>query len=106
MKKLLYVLRTALTGVHLLRTGELETDVTRLVDDHNLASARDLVEAKRAGERTAANPALLDAWRPELARVLSDLDASWRQTVLPEEPPEDALGALEAWLVALRRSHF
>ncbi len=31
-KKLLYVLRTALTGIHLLRTGQLVTDLTRLVD--------------------------------------------------------------------------
>jgi uncharacterized protein len=30
-KKLLYVLRTTLTGIHLLETGDLEADLTRLM---------------------------------------------------------------------------
>ena len=33
-KKLLYVLRTALTGMHLLRSGKIVTDVTALVDEY------------------------------------------------------------------------
>lgn len=102
VKKLLYVLRTALTGTHLLRTGELEADLTSLMDDYGLADARSLVEAKKAGERTAADPALLDAWRPRLDEVLSGLDRGYTSSVLPEEPPADAAEALEAWLVETR----
>ena len=56
------------------RTGELETDLVRLLDDYDLRDAAALVEAKRAGERTAADPALLDAWRPRLAGLLDRLD--------------------------------
>ncbi len=102
VKKVLYVLRTALTGTHLLRSGELEADVTCLLDEYGFGEARDLVAAKRAGERTAADPALLDAWRPRLQAALEGLDVAFAQTVLPEEPPNAA--ALEAWLVDVRRA--
>lgn len=106
VKKLLYVLRTATTGTHLLRTGELETDLVRLLDDYDLRDAAALVEAKRAGERTAADPALLDAWRPRLAGLLDRLDEAWPASVLPIEPVPAAIAALEAWLVGVRRSRF
>ncbi|WP_394821297.1 DNA polymerase beta superfamily protein [Pendulispora albinea] len=43
-KKLLYVLRTALTGIHLIATGELEADLTRLMDRYGLADAAALLE--------------------------------------------------------------
>ena len=101
-KKLLYVLRTALTGTHLLRTGELEADLTRLLDDYSFGDARVLVQAKRAGERTAADPALLDTWRPRLATALQGLDAALAKSTLPVDPPNEA--ELEAWLVETRRS--
>ncbi|CAN5886230.1 nucleotidyltransferase domain-containing protein [soil metagenome] len=101
VKKLLYVLRTALTGTHLLRTGELETDLTRLLDDYALGDARDLVRAKQAGERVAADPALLDAWRPRLGQILGRLDEAHASSVLPEEPPHPE--EVEAWLVDARR---
>jgi uncharacterized protein len=102
VKKLLYVLRTALTGTHLLRTGELETDVTLLLDQYALGDARELVAAKRAGERTAADPALLDAWRPRLDETLKALDKAHASSTLPEEPHDPAL--IEAWLVRVRRT--
>jgi predicted nucleotidyltransferase len=102
VKKLLYVLRTALTGMHLLRTGELETDVTLLLDDYSLADAHALVVAKRAGERTAADPALLDAWRPRLDETLKALDRAHAESSLPDEPRNPEL--VQAWLVGARRS--
>lgn len=104
IKRLLYVLRTALTGTHLLRTGELETDLLRLADAYELRDARALVEAKRAGEHTTADPALLESWRPRLEQALSRLDAARDRSVLPEDPR--GIPALDAWLVALRRSRF
>ncbi len=106
VKKLLYVLRTAVTGTHLLRVGELEADLGRLLDDYDLRDAASLVEAKRAGERTAADPALLEAWRPRLAGLLDRLDAAWPASVLPAEPDPGAIAALEDWLVGVRRARF
>ena len=102
VKKVLYVLRTALTGTHLLRTGELEADLTRLLDDYGLGDARELVAAKRAGERTAVDPALIETWRPRLATALKGLDDAFARSVLPEAPANAA--AIEAWLIETRRS--
>ena len=103
IKRLLYVLRTALTGTHLLRTGELETDLLRLPDAYDLRDARALVEAKRAGERTAPTPRSSSPGS-EARETLSRLDAARNRSVLPEDPR--GIPALDAWLVALRRARF
>ncbi len=102
-KKLLYVLRTALTGIHLLRTGEMVTDLTRLVEPYDLAPARELIEIKRAGERVALDGRLVGDWRPRLDQLFEALELARRDSRLPEEP--DAT-ELDAWLVQhrLRRS--
>jgi hypothetical protein len=96
-KKLLYVLRTAMTGIHLLETGELETDLTRLMPD-----ALPLVERKRSGERVAIDRALLDEWRPRIDALFTRLDRARDASPLPEEPQNAS--ELRDWLVAARRA--
>ena len=61
-KKLLYVLRTTLTGTHLLLTGELVTDVTTLVSRYGLDDALELIEQKRRGEKADLPEALSLKW--------------------------------------------
>lgn len=101
-KKLLYVLRTALTGVHLLETGELEADVTRLLDAYGLDDAWALVERKRAGERVGIDPELLASYKPRVDALLARLDASVERSPLPDEPPNEA--ELREWLLAVRKA--
>jgi predicted nucleotidyltransferase len=103
-KKLLYVLRTTTTGIHLLSTGELEAAHTRLMDRYGLADAHDLIERKRSGERVGLDPALLDAWRPRVDALFAQLDAARETSPLPEEPAND--GELREWLLSVRRSRF
>jgi len=103
-KKLLYVLRTALTGIHLLKTGELEPDLTRIMDAYGFADAAALVERKRAGERVALDAAVFDAWRPRLDGLFSALDDAHASSLLPEEPPNEP--EIRDWLLAVRRSRF
>jgi predicted nucleotidyltransferase len=100
-KKLLYVLRTTLTGTHALLEGVVETDVTLLMDEHGFGAARELVEAKRRGELTALEPAMAERWRGEVGRAFEVLDAALARSPLPEAPPN--VPELEAWLVELRR---
>ncbi len=100
-KKLLYVLRTTLTGTHALLTGEIETDVTLLLDAHGFGAARELVEAKRRGERTELAPEVAERWKSAVGRAFDILDSAAARSHLPEEPPNAA--DAEAWLVALRR---
>jgi hypothetical protein len=96
-KKLLYVLRTAMTGIHLLETGELETDLTRLMPD-----AMPLIERKRSGERVAIDRALLDEWRPRIDGLFTRLDRARDASPLPEESQNTS--ELRDWLVATRRA--
>ena len=101
-KKLLYVLRTALTGIHLLERGELETDLTRLMGSYGLEDAARLVERKRAGERVGLEADAIDAWRPRVALLFTRLDQAREASPLPEEPTNG--GELLAWLLDLRRA--
>ncbi|NVI87266.1 nucleotidyltransferase domain-containing protein [Actinomadura sp. BRA 177] len=50
LKPLLYTFRVLLTGIHLMRTGEVEADLTHLTGPSYMP---DLIEAKRAAEHGA-----------------------------------------------------
>ena len=103
-KKLLYVLRTTLTGAHALSTGEMVTDVTRLLEPYGFEAAQELVERKRQGERIALSAAMSERWRTDIIRAFSVLDQALATSSLPEQPPN--LAALEGWLLEVRRAHF
>lgn len=103
-KKLLYVLRTTLTGAHLLRTGEVVLDVTTLLDEHGLGAARALVEAKRAGERAVLPEAERARWLAEVDGAFARLDEAHEASALPDEPRGE--DEMEAWLVEVRRAMF
>jgi predicted nucleotidyltransferase len=103
-KKLLYVLRTTTTGVHLLATGELEPDVTRLMARYGIADAAVLIERKRAGERVGLEPGLLDAWRPRIDALFAHLDKARESSTLPEDPPNER--EMRDWLLSVRRARF
>ena len=85
-----------MTGIHLLETGELETDLTRLMPE-----AMPLVERKRSGERVAIDRTLLDDWRPRIDALFGRLDRARDTSPLPEEPP--SVSDVRDWLVAVRR---
>lgn len=100
-KTLLYAYRVALTGVHLLATGEVRGDVVENARDHGLADVEELVAFKRDAKEKSALPADLDAkhrarW-PELEAMLGEALA---QSPLPDEPPN--ADAIDAWLVNRR----
>ena len=99
-KKLLYVLRTALTGVHALREGKIVTDLTRLLDRYGLSDAAALVEQKRRGERSELPGALRVQWASRVGEVFALLDRAAAESALPAESPNAA--EMEAWLVDAR----
>ncbi|MSP59869.1 MAG: nucleotidyltransferase domain-containing protein [Myxococcales bacterium] len=102
--KLLYVLRTTLTGAHLLREGELITDVTGLLDRFGFGEARALVDAKAAGERVVLEGELRGHWIAEARRAVDVLELAYQRSPLPDEP--ENRDQLEEWLLALRRERF
>jgi len=99
-KKLLYVLRTALTGVHALREGEIVTDVTRLLDRYGLSEATALVEQKRRGERNELPGAMRVQWASRVGEVFALLDRAAAESALPAESPNAE--EIEAWLIEAR----
>ena len=103
-KKLLYVLRTALTGAHALRTGEVVIDLRDLIDDYGFSDARALIDEKRAGERTVLPAEVGERWSAEVKRAFEVLESAYRASPLPEEPQGAA--DLQAWLLEQRRKRF
>jgi predicted nucleotidyltransferase len=101
-KKILYVLRTALTGTHALRTGKLVTDLASLLDDYGLSEASKLIEVKRAGEKTPLTPEERTHWLGRIGKVFELLEQSVASSVLPEDPT--TVAELESWLVNLRKA--
>jgi hypothetical protein len=89
----------ALCGV-----GELEPDLTRLMDRYDLADAAALVARKRAGERVGLETALLDAWRPRIEGLFARLDRARDASPLSEDPPNER--EIREWLLAVRRQRF
>jgi uncharacterized protein len=99
-KKLLYVLRTALTGVHLLREGTLVTDLPRLMDPYGFEAAGELIEIKRAGERVPLAATLVADWRPRLDQLFDLLERARADSLLPEEAANRR--ELDDWLIRHR----
>lgn len=103
-KKLLYVLRTTLTGIHLLSTGELEADLSRIMDRYGVGDAQSLIDRKKAGERVSLDPALFAQWRPRIDALFVALEVAHDASPLPEAPTNEA--ELRAALLEVRRARF
>ncbi|WP_053238953.1 DNA polymerase beta superfamily protein [Sandaracinus amylolyticus] len=102
VKRLLYVMRTALTGTHLLETGTLITDLPTLLDAHDQRDAAVLIERKRAGERTPLEDAERTRWRARVDALFTALDDALARSPLPEAPQNEA--ELDAFLIEARRA--
>lgn len=102
VKSMLYAYRVALTGVHLLRTGELEMDVRPLADRYGFPELHELVLRKQRGEEKGAlDPASDERFRARWEELDTMLERALAESRLPSEVPNR--DAMSAWLVALRR---
>jgi predicted nucleotidyltransferase len=101
VKPLLYVYRVLLTGIHLMRAGEVEANLVRLQEVFHLPYLPDLIARKLAGPEQSTLPeADLAFHRSEYERLRAELEASYQASRLPEAPTgKDALNNL---LVRLR----
>jgi predicted nucleotidyltransferase len=102
VKRLLYVLRTAMTGAYLLRAGELVTDLAMLAGAYRHTEVPELIARKAAGERaTLAGEELEQARRWALV-ALHELETAAAASPLPETAPNRA--EIDAFLRRLRRA--
>jgi predicted nucleotidyltransferase len=101
VKPLLYVYRVLLTGIRLMRTGEIEANLVRLNEDARLPYVEELIARKLSGpEKSALDDADVAFHRREFERLRSELDAAHQSSRLPERP--SARPALDDLLVRLR----
>ena len=101
VKTMLYAYRVALTGIHLLRTGECVANVAELAPRYGYGDALDLVAVKAAGqEKGPLAPELDAAHRARWPALEAELDAALAASPLPEEPP--GREAIDRWLRARR----
>jgi predicted nucleotidyltransferase len=101
VKPLLYVYRVLLTGIHLMRSGEVEANLVRLNAEFKLPYISELIERKLAGpEQSALSDVDVDFHRREFERLRDLLEDAHRETSLPETPAGRA--ALNDLLIRLR----
>lgn len=87
MKPLLYVFRVLLTGIHLMRTGEVEADLRVLNGEFKLGYLPELIERKLAGpEKSELGEGDVSFYRGEYERLRTVLEDSYRASTLPEAP--------------------
>jgi predicted nucleotidyltransferase len=98
-KTLLYAYRVALTGVHLLETGEVQQHLPTLNERFRLSFIPELIARKASAEfgtlsavDTRFHTEQLDVWEKRL-------DAAFEASTLPTEPPAEEL---DRFLVELR----
>ena len=100
LKPALYLLRVLLTGLHLMRTGRLETDLPVL--GASLPYVPDLIAAKRSAEHAPFPPAVLPELRRDAARLRTELEQARDASHLPAQPSPEAVAELHDLVVRTR----
>jgi len=103
VKGLLYTYRPLLAGIHLMRTGEVESSLVVLNEIFGLTYLDDLMARKRAGaERQPLRQGEMSYHEDEFERLRGELDEASRRSPLPAEVPESTIRSLEGLLLRLR----
>ncbi|RAK31348.1 hypothetical protein B0I29_115155 [Actinoplanes lutulentus] len=100
LKPALYTLRVLLTGIHLMKTGQLETDLGVLGSD--LAYVPDLIALKREAEHGPLPHETMPRLATDIARLRAALEEARDSSALPEQPDSAAVSALHDLVVRTR----
>jgi predicted nucleotidyltransferase len=101
VKPLLYVYRVLLTGIHLMRTGEVEANLIRLNESAKLSYIPDLIDRKVEGpEKGRLESADLAFHEREFERLVKELEEAFERSSLPEGASGSA--AMNDLLVRIR----
>lgn len=103
VKPLLYVYRVLLTGIHLMRTGEIEANLNTLNETAGLEFIPDLVARKLAGpEQSTLDDADVSFHEAQYQKLRAELQSAFEGSALPEGPADTARQALNDLLVRVR----
>jgi predicted nucleotidyltransferase len=101
VKPLLYVYRVLLTGIHLMRTGQIEANLVRLNESTKLPFLAELIERKVHGrEKECLSEADVAFHEREYERLSGQLKDASAESHLPEVPANK--DAVHDFLVRLR----
>jgi uncharacterized protein len=103
IKPLLYVYRVLLTGIHLMRTGEVEANLVNLNSIYQLSYIPDLIARKLTGkEQSILEDVDYPFHEAEYQRLTKELELAYQASTLPEKP--SALDELNDLLITIRLS--
>lgn len=101
VKPLLYAFRVLLTGIHLMRSGNVEANLLHLTEMYSIPLLAELIDLKLEGaEKQQLRPAMIGKAEQEFATLRERLTLEREQTSLPDAPA--ARGALNDLLVRVR----
>ena len=101
VKPLLYVYRVLLTGIHLMRTGQVEANLRTLNETARLSYIDELIARKLSGPEKGDLPETdIEFHGKEYERLVGELEVASEKSALPESPSGKA--ALNDLLVRLR----
>lgn len=87
IKPLLYTYRVLLTGIWLMRTGEVEANLVRLAEESRLSHVTELIDRKRqGGEQCQCDQGELAFHEGEVRRLTAELEAAAHASRLPDRP--------------------
>jgi predicted nucleotidyltransferase len=100
LKPALYTLRVLLTGIHLMRTGHVETDLRVLGTD--LAYVPDLIAAKQHAEHGRLPDGAAPRLATDIRRLRAELETARDTSPLPEHRDPAAVEAIHDLVVRTR----
>lgn len=101
LKPLLYVYRVLLTGIYLMQTGVVESNLIKLNEVFNSPYISDLIAQKLAGtEKSILSDINVAFHQREYERLRNKLQEAYQYSSLPETPSANA--ALDNLLIRLR----
>lgn len=104
VKALLYTFRVLLAGIHLLRSGQVESNLRTLNETFRLSYLDDLIALKVSrAERTPLPTDAMPRYEREYNRLRAELEAARAASALPDEPT--CREALDDLLVRVRMRH-
>ena len=103
VKPLLYVYRVLLTGIWLMRTGEVEANLVKLNETFKLPYIGELVARKLSGpEQSRLGDADVAFHESEYERLRGELQTAHEASRLPEIPNEGTRSGLNDLLIRVR----
>ena len=102
VKPLLYAFRTVLTGLYLMRTGEVEANLEALNAAARLPFLTELMALKREGREGEPLREPPATYQAEHLRLVRELEEARQTTHLADTVPPEVARAVSDWVVRVR----